>query len=159
VEFRRDHATGLLAQAKLGRRTKGPAGGYSWDSLTDSQERLFPKRRDYYSLLLYRLKGQKADSLEAFGWQICRKYSVREVKKWLRSDAFPEEVLSANVLGKLFARAIGTEDPKIIQTIIDPKTSDVRSIDIRVFWPDGGGPSPSMQLRQTKQEMHVQIRH
>jgi hypothetical protein len=55
IEFRRDHATGLLAQAKLGRPGRS---GHAWDGLTRPQEDLYPKRREYYSLLLYRLNGQ-----------------------------------------------------------------------------------------------------
>lgn len=157
VKFQRDRATGLLAQAKLGRPANRVGRRHTWGRLTGTQERLFPNRRDYYSLLLYRINGQKANELEAFGWQICREHTVTQVKRWLRSDSFPGEISSSDVLRKLFARTIGTENPKTIQTIIDPASSSVRSIDIQIFWPDGAGPPPLIELRH-QQEARAQIR-
>jgi len=157
VEFRRDHPTGLLAQAKLGRAVGPTEGGHAWGRLTQSQAGLFPKRRGYYSLLLYRLNGQNSDELEPFAWQLCRNYTVRQVKKWLRSDAFPGEISSSEVLRRLFARMIGTEDPKVIQTIIDPTGAGAHSIELQIFWPDGSGPPPSFplcELQHKRQEVH-----
>ena len=155
IEIRRDHATGLLAQAKLGRGTNR-ADVYIWDDLTAAQERLLPKRRKYYSLLLYRVNGRKANHLAPFTWQLCSEYTIGRVKKWLRSGAFPEEALSPDVLTKLFAGTIGTKDQKIIKSIIDPaKSSGLSSISIEVFWPDGKGPPPCVNLRQHTQERQV----
>ena len=64
IEFRRDHAIGLLVQAKLARPKKN-VGKYTWNRLTKVQVRLFPERREYYSLLLYRLNGEKKNNLGA----------------------------------------------------------------------------------------------
>ena len=160
VEFHRNHATGLLAQAKLGLRAKRAKGGRIWDRLTSQQERLYPKRRRYYSLLLYRLNGPKANELEAFRWQLCSEFALKKVKKWLLSDVFPGEISSPELLAKLFARTIGTDNPKVIETIIDPNASDVHSIDLQIFWPDDGGPPPCVELHHQQQEtQEVQILH
>lgn len=159
IEFRRDHATGLLAQAKLGRQADPSDGGHAWDGLTRPQERLYPKRRAYYSLLLYRLNGQNADELKPFGWQLCRQHTVKQVQKWLQVDAFPEEISSSEVLRKLFAGSIGTENPKLIKSVIDPPKLEARSITIHIFWPDGAGPPPSPLLhRQQQGNQQVQQR-
>jgi len=157
VEFHRDHATGLLAQAKLGQPVKQAKGTRKWNHMTLPQERLYPKRRKYYSLLLYRLNGPKANELEAFRWQLCSEFTLKKVKSWLVSDIFPDEISSSEVLTRLFARTIGTEDPKIIETIIDPKANDVHSIDLQIFWPDDGGPPPSVELHQEHQAQSLQV--
>ncbi len=160
VEFHRDNATGLLAQAKLGLREESPNGKRKWDDLTKAQERLYPKRRGYYSLLLYRLSGEKLSELEPFGWQLCKPYTVKRVKQWLKSDKFPDEICSSEVLEKLFARVIGIDNPKIIETIVDPAAPDFRSIELQISWPDGAGPPPCIDLyQQEHQEQRVQIRH
>jgi hypothetical protein len=159
IEFRRDHAIGLLVQAKLARHKK-KAGKYTWGALTKAQERMFPARREYYSLLLYRLNGEKKNNLGPLGWQLCRQYSVAEVKTWLKSDDFPMELSSRNLLDAMIARTLGTEDPDIIRTIIDPDAPNVRSIEIQIFWPDRAGPPESLKLRQYNQEtqLHYLIR-
>lgn len=160
IEFRRDNATGLLAQAKRGLHEGSANGKSTWDDLTKAQERLYPKRRDYYSLLLYRLSGEKLSDLGPFGWQLCKQYTVKRVKQWLKSDKFPDETSSSDVLERLFARIIGTEDPKIIETIVDPAASDFRSIELQISWPDGAGPPPFIDLyQQEQQEQRVHIRH
>jgi hypothetical protein len=57
-----------------------------------------------------------------------------------------------------FARTIGTEDPNIIETIIDPGANDIHSIDLHIFWPDEGGPPPSIELHHQEHEVQkVQI--
>jgi hypothetical protein len=146
IKFIQDHARGLLAQAKLGRQTDPSRNGHEWNGLTKPQEKLYPKRRDYYSLLLYRLRGSNADELRVFGWQLCEGHTIRHVKKWLRSDVFPAEILSSEVLKKLFDGSIGTDNPKIIERVIDPPKSEARSVTIHIFWPDGKGPPPSLPL-------------
>jgi len=151
INFIQDHARGLLAQAKLGRQPNLSTNGHEWDGLTESQKRLYPKRRGYYSLLLYRLRGANADQLTAFGWQLCEGHTLRHVKKWLKTDAFPAEILSSEVIGRLFDGSIGTDDPKIIEKVIDPPKSAVRSVTIHIFWPDGKGPPPSFPLRLHQQ--------
>lgn len=159
IEFLRDRATGLLAQAKLGRQEDPGRSGHAWDGLTRPQERLYPKRREYYSLLLYRLNGQNADELSPFGWQLCREHTVRQVQKWLRLGAFPKEISSSEVLRKLFARSIGTENPKLIESVIDPPEQEARSITVHIFWPDGAGPPPSVLLHRRQQgNQQVQLR-
>lgn len=159
IECSRDHATGLLAQAKLGHQKKRTSG-YSWNGLQQNQEDLFPKRRGYYSLLLYRLKGMRANELDALRWQLCHDNCVEDVKNWLKSDSFPKEISSSDVLRKLFDRQIGTEDPEIIKTVIAPDMKDdPHVIEIRISWPDGSGPPPSLHLRQEHhQQVHVHIR-
>lgn len=155
----RDHATGLLAQAKLG-KPRALRGGYKWDSLTDQQEDLFPDHCQYYSLLLYRLKGETANQLDPLRWQLCHNRVLNEVKGWLRSDSFPEELSSPVLLGRLFDSAIGTNDRNIIDSVIAPKKGDPRIIEIRIFWPDGSGPPSSLRLHNTHHQNEVlHIRH
>lgn len=153
LELRRDQAIGLLAQAKLRRLAAPKKSG----RLTRKQARLFPERSAYYSLLLYRLDGQNTDELKPFRWQLCKEHTVEQVKSWLRSDAFPEEMSSLQIIRKLFDGTIGTKDAAIIQTIIDaPATSEARFIDIQIFWPEGAPPPPRfLELRRHAQELQV----
>ena len=154
LELHQDHAIGLLAQAKLGHCADSTNSIYTWKSgLTRPQVRLFPERCDYYSLLLYRLASDK--ELRPFLWQLCKSHTVQEVKHWLRSDTFPQEVSSSHVIQKLFAGTIGTKNKKIIQTIIDAPPSAARFIDLQIFWPDGAAPPPSLQFQQRKQNKQI----
>src|SRR5579864_279413 len=156
IECSRDHATGLLAQAKVGQHKKR-SEGYSWNSLKKKQEDLFPKRHAYYSLLLYRLKGKKLNEFQPLRWQLCRDHTVDAVKKWFNSGLFPEEQPSSTLLKHLFDGKIGTMDPNIIQTVIAPTKGNFRVIEIRVFWPDGSGPPPSLHHQQEQhQEANIQ---
>jgi len=147
IECSRDHATGLLAQAKLGHHKKRRKG-YSWNTLQKKQEKLFPDRRAYYSLLLYRLKGKDLNEFDPLRWQLCHESKVEDLKKWLQSDLFPEEKTSSDILRMLFDGQIGTEDRETIQSVIAPPQGDPRVIEIRIFWPDGSGPPPSFHLEQ-----------
>lgn len=156
IECSRDHATGLLEQAKVGQHKKN-SEGYSWNSLKKKQEDLFPKRHAYYSLLLYRLKGKKLSEFEPLRWQLCRDHTVDEVRKWFKSGLFPEEQPSSALLKNLFDEKIGTRDPNIIQSVIAPTKGDFRTIEIRIFWPDGSGPPPSLHhQREQHQEPNIQ---
>lgn len=155
IKFIRDNARGLLAQAKLGRQADTSKDLHEWDGLTEPQKKLYPKHREYYSLLLYRLRGPNSGELRPFGWQLCREHTVKQVQKWLRKDAFPEEMPSSEVIRKLFAGSIGTDDPTIIRSVIDPSESigaEARCITVHIFWPDGKGPPPSLQLHREQQE-------
>jgi hypothetical protein len=159
IECSRDHATGLLAQAKLGHHKKRRKE-YSWNTLTKKQEDLFPARRAYYSLLLYRLKGMELSELQPLRWQLCGNHTAEQVKQWLSSSLFPEEQPSSALLKNLFDGKIGTPDPNIIQSVIAPTKEDFRAIEIRIFWPDGSGPPPSFHhQRQQHQESNVQRLH
>ena len=156
IECSRDHATGLLAQAKLGQHKKR-RDGYSWNPLKKKQENLFPKRHAYYSLLLYRLKGKKLSEFQPLRWQLCRDRTVEEVKQWFASGLFPEEQPSSAILKNLFDGKIGTPDPNIIQSVIAPTRGDFRAIEIRIFWPDGSGPPPCFHRHQQQHhEANVQ---
>jgi hypothetical protein len=155
IECSRDHATGLLAQAKLG-HYKIRGRGYSWNPLKKSQVDLFAGRHAYYALLLYRLKGMKLNEFQPLCWQLCREHTVEDAKEWLRSDLFPEEQRSSALLKKLFDGEIGTPDRDIIQSIVDPTKGDFHTIEIRIFWPDGSGPPPSFQHHPQHQEASVQ---
>lgn len=156
VELRPDHARGLLAQAKLGRCIDPSDTRFTWRGLTQPQERLIPRRRDYYSLLLYRLQGQTASELRPFRWQLCRDHTVREIKAWLRSDAFPKEESSSDVMRGIVAGAVGTEDAAAIETIVDPAASGLQVIDLHIFWPDGATPPAVLEVcRQPREEQKV----
>ncbi|MGA2876393.1 MAG: hypothetical protein ABSE82_12745 [Nitrososphaerales archaeon] len=147
IECSRDYATGLLAQAKLGHRKKRRKG-YSWNTLQKKQEQLFPNRRAYYSLLLYRLKGKDLNEFDPLRWQLCHESETEDLKQWLRTDLFPEEKTSSDILRMLFDGQIGTKDRETIQSVIAPPQRDPRVIEIRIFWPDGSGPPPSFHLEQ-----------
>lgn len=160
IECSRDHAIGLLAQAKLGRDHQR-RDVYKWGRLTSPQEKLFPQRCQYYSLLLYRLKGERSNQLDPLRWQLCHDRTLKDVKVWLRSGLFPEEMASPVLLGRLFDGTIGTNDRHIIDTIIAPKTGDPRVIEIRIFWPDGSGPPPSLRVQHAHHQrelLHVHQR-
>jgi hypothetical protein len=157
IQCSRDHATGLLAQAKRGQRNK--RSRYSWDDFTESQRDLYRKRRPYYSLVLYRLQGEKVNVLDPVRWQLCHESNLREARKWLRFDAFPEEKTSPEILKLLFKGDIGTNDLKIIQSVIAPSKGDPRVIEIKVFWPDGSGPPPSFHLEQQHHEQTTVLIH
>lgn len=152
VEFRTDRATGLLAQAKLG-ISADRMGGFKWSRFSSPQKRLFPAVSDYYSLLLFRLDGRRKDQLRRFGWQLCKGYSLSEIKNCLLSDRFPLEISSSDLLIRLFARRIGTENADVIRQIIDPK-SEVYSpaIELKIFWPDRTAPPPPLSIQQTTRQ-------
>ena len=81
-----EFATGILAQAKLGLSLNFTKGGYRWGDLTKPQKKLLPQRRDYYSLLLYRLSGEKNNLLADFAWQLCKGCTASQVQEWLLSN-------------------------------------------------------------------------
>jgi hypothetical protein len=150
IECSRDHARGLLAQAKLA-HSKKHRKGYSWNTLQEKQEELFPKHREYYSLLLYRLKRDGLE-LDPLRWQLCHESTVEGLKQWLRSDVFPDEKTSSDVLRMLFDGDIGVTDRETIQSVIAPTLGDPRVIGIRIFWPDGSGPPPSFNLQRERHQ-------
>ena len=159
LEFRRGHATGLLAQAKLGCSARPGNAHLKWGRLTAAQVKKFPVHRNYYSLLLYRLRDATRAELQSFGWQLCKDHSLAEVKRWLTSDTFPCELTSTGILHALFGREIGTEDPEILRSLIDPSSSHVHAIELRVTWPDHGGPPPSLYIQQTQETIHLIQQH
>jgi len=132
IECSRDHATGLLAQAKLGHKRKRRKG-YKWDGFTKTQVKLYPSLQKFYSLLLYRLKGEALNELDSVRWQLSHGSSVDEAKVWFKTGIFPEELSSSDVVKMLFDGRIGTRDRDIIQSIIAPSGDDPRVIDIRIF--------------------------
>jgi hypothetical protein len=143
LELRSAHPRGLLAQAKLCRQKKGRS---IWRGLKKNQQVLFPTLKDYYSLLLYRLSGENSNKLEPLRWQLCRNHSLEQVKQWLRSGVFPEEMSSSDVIQKLFARTIGIEDMKVLHTVIDPAMSAPEIIELEIYWPGGAPPAQALQL-------------
>jgi hypothetical protein len=152
LHLRLDAGRGLLAQAKLG-RTADAARGFSWGRLRPSQMRLIPIRAGYYSFLLYRLVGSDGRELRPLRWQLCDgQESVDSIKQWLRADAFPNEKSSAEIIRALVAGSVGTEDPTIIDDLIDPLTDGGRTIDIDVFWPEGTAPPGTVELERYVQE-------
>jgi len=154
IECSRDHATGILAQAKLGHQ-KRRHKGYSWGKLTKTQEKLYPTRQSYYSLLLYRLRGERFNELDSVRWQLCHENTLEEAKNWLRADGFPKEKTSPELLRLLFDREIGTDDPSIIKSVIAPAPGDPRVIEIRISWPDHSGPPSSFHLQQEHHQQKV----
>jgi hypothetical protein len=154
IECSRDHATGILAQAKLGHQKKRHKG-YSWGRFQKTQEKLYPSRQSYYSLLLYRLGGEKFNALDSVRWQLCHGNTIEEAKNWLRADRFPEEKTSPEILKQLFDRQIGTDDPDVIESVIAPTPGDPRVVEIRISWPDHSGPPPSFHLQQQHHHQKV----
>jgi hypothetical protein len=146
IDTEHNHSVGLLAQAKLGQRIDPPKGVHRWNPLTDRQVTLFPDTSDYSSLVLYRIGGERKNELKPFGWQLCRGYTANDAQKWLRTDRFPSENTSANIIERLFARTIGTQDRKIIDAIVDPRQTGPEAVELQVFWPKGGGPPPSVPI-------------
>jgi len=158
IEVNQDHATGLLAQAKLGHALKSKPDSYRWGGLTEKQEELFPMRRGYYSLLLYRLAGANKDDLKPFAWKVCNKQDkVVNVKEWLRSGTFPSEHQSQDLLKALFAGKIGTQESDVIKTIIEPNAPGSCTIELEIFWPDGKKPPKYIQLQQEQMQRVTQV--
>ena len=62
------------------------------------------------------------------------------------------ECNAPEILKLLFNGDIGTNDVKIIRSVIAPAKGDPRVIEIKVFWPDGSGPPPSFDLEQQHHE-------
>jgi hypothetical protein len=158
VHIHRDHATGLLAQAKLGRTTNSKR--LRWNQLTKPQSRMYEHYRDFYSLLLYRLSGNDMDKLQAFRWQLCSDYALKEIKQWFSLGKFPRELQSSEILKRLFKGEIGTDDPKIIDSVIDSERTRSGSISIHIFWPSGWGPPSSISVSERlSQPIQQRIRH
>jgi hypothetical protein len=158
IEVNQDHATGLLAQAKLGHARKSKPDSYRWGGLTEKQEELFSMRRGYYSLLLYRLAGADKDDLKSFAWKVCNKQdNVVDVKEWLRSGTFPSEQPSPDLLKALFAGKIGTQESEVIKTIIEPNAPGSCTIELEIFWPDGKKPPKYIQLQREQTQRVTQV--
>ena len=96
------------------------------------------------------------NDLSQFGWQLCRKYTVPEMKTWLRDGSFPEEIRSRDVIHGLSAGAVGTGSESVIEPRIDPQNSGAGAIEIHVFWPDGERLLERVRLRQDARVM-VQV--
>jgi hypothetical protein len=161
VQFRRDRGTGLLAQAKLGCPKITGEMQLKWGRLTAPQARKFSKHSDYYSLLLYRLLGPERSELQEFGWQLSEGRDSAAIQGWLASDAFPDELSSSTVLGRLFAHSIGTEDPKVLASIVDPAEPSAHAIELHISWPDGAGPPSSVWIEQEQrhqQQIHLRVK-
>ncbi|HLJ90657.1 MAG TPA: hypothetical protein VKZ53_27870 [Candidatus Angelobacter sp.] len=153
VQVRTGHASGLLAQAKLGRYSKDR---FKWGRLRKRQESLFPEVNDFYAILLYRLTGERFNELQPFGWHLCKDHSLDEIKSWLRSDGFPKQLLSEQIIGALFSDVtVGIQDQEIIKKVIDPNKSPLQVIDIEISWPDGPPSDGSLRLI-TNQEQQVE---
>jgi hypothetical protein len=83
------------------------------------------------------------------------------VQRWLASDAFPDVLSSSTVLGRLFAHSIGTEDPKILASIVDPAEPSAHAIELHISWPDGARPPPSVWIEQEQhhqQQIHLRVK-
>lgn len=158
IELREDHATGLLAQAKLGTPAKTKPNSYTWGYFTDNQQDLYSKRCDYYSLLLYRLAGDKKGDLKPFMWQLCHGYDLDTAQQWLSSDDFPNERPSSVILKDLFAGKIGTTKLLGLKDIIDPGSPGSCTIEIQIFWPDHKKPPKSIYVKQSHHIQQV-LRH
>lgn len=144
IQVLRDKPRGLMAQAKLNGLTG--KGSLRWGSLTDKQEDLLPDHLDYCALLLYQLEGAHRNKLAPFRWQLCRGFSVPDLKGWLRSGTLPKESSSRDIIRALSAGTVGTGSPEIIGKIVDPRSSRFGAIEIRVFWADGDGPPEWVSL-------------
>jgi hypothetical protein len=158
VSIVRDQARALLAQAKLGKGQPQKDGILQWGQLTMPQEQLIPTHQGYYALLLYRLTAGNA--LAPFRWQLCEGCTVDEIKGWLRSGIFPNEISSGHIINALSAGSIGTDSGPVIDSFADPPASRNNAIEIRVFWPDGTGPHDrvSLQLdRRQETEHHIRL--
>ena len=62
------------------------------------------------------------------------------------------------MLGRLFAHSIGTEDPNILASIVDPAEPSVHAIELHISWPDGAGPPPSVSIEQEQHQQQVHLR-
>lgn len=158
VQVRTGFARGLLAQAKLGRYVKDR---FKWGRLKKRQESLFPEVNDFYAILLYRLRGEKFNELQPFGWQLCKDHNLDEIKGWLRSDGFSKQLLSEQIIGALFSDVtFGIGDQEIISKVIDPDKSPLQVIDIEICWPDGPPPDGSLHLiTNLEQQLERHLKH
>lgn len=161
ISLERDRSRGLMVQAKLNLRGKEESSRLKWRALKKKQEEVLLDHCDYYALLLYRLGGIARSALAPFSWQLCRGYSVPEIKNWLRSGKFPHEMRSADVVKALSAGAVGSSSAEIIGELIDPLSSRPNAIEVRVFWPDSDGPPKDIYLKhkvEQKAERFVRVR-
>jgi hypothetical protein len=69
--------------------------------------------------------------------------------------------LTSELFRRLFSGTVGTDKPKLVGTVVDPKKSDFDSISIRIFWPDGSGPPQSVSVSDlaSNQIVEQHIRH
>lgn len=158
IETYPDQAIGLLAQAKLGRQIYQTNVHYDWDRLTNRQVALFQHRREYSSLLLYRADGDQHNQLRPFGWQHCGGYKASNAQLWLDTDSFPNEVSSVEIMQGLFERTLGVKDSAKIDRIIHPQSTADEAIELKISWPDGGGPPPASYLQVPSTNLSQRIR-
>lgn len=142
-----NEARALLVQAKLGQM--GPRQNrFKWGSLTPTQDRLIPKRRSYFSFLLYRIRPQAVDVMEPISWQLCANHTLKDMRSWLATDKFPAQQRTLDIVRQLAEGSIGTDDAAIIGQLIAPRANR-RIIEFRVDWPDDSRP-PGVVRLQTK---------
>jgi hypothetical protein len=141
IVVERDCRRGLLAQAKLFRAEEDHRRKQS--RLTKSQERLIPGRMSYYALLAYRVERQSGN-LDSLAWQVCRKeHTLKDVKAWLREHTFPNEERTYDVIRRLAAGRIGTDNPAVVNEIVDD-ASTTRVIEVHLHWPEDRRPPPQV---------------
>jgi hypothetical protein len=145
IELQPQDATGMLAQAKIGSDV-GPAAK-RWGRLSRNQPRLISPHLEYFSLLLYRVGGESANKLLPFSWQPCSGHQVENIESWLKAGAFPSELTSTEVINRIFQGKIGTNDPAIIQRVIDPVNGGRSIINIEIDWPDDARPPATLRQR------------
>lgn len=132
---------GILCQAKKTMRSQQKRSFFR--SLTDNQKSLYPARRGYLVLLLYRLMGIQQNELRPFEWHLCSSFALEDIKRNLASDAFPQARSSDQILDQLSKGEIGTSDKKIIEQYICPPSRPTLTISI-----DWGGDDPVMELQK-----------
>lgn len=157
IEITSDYQRGLLCQAKLRQKS-------SWGRLTPKQKRVIPERLAYLALLLYECGGDERQLLRRFAWQLCAGAGVENISEWLRSGTFPTLSNSSEIVRKLGAGGIGTDDKELLEQIIRPTGKPQFSI--RIYWGSDRRPPPSVpvtlhsslthHIEQT-QEVHVHV--
>ena len=149
----RDRRRALMAQAKLNQRPRGRSGRVRWGPLRNNQVKILEDHLDHSALLIYRLGGRLRTELGPFKWQLLRGRTMDEIKSWLRTGAFPAEETSGGVIEGLSFGSLGTEDAALIDALVDPASSAATAVEIRVFWPEGTGPTGRVRLRRDVEQL------
>lgn len=119
---------GILVQAKLKKYEN------KWGELTPTQLKIFEKNMSCCSLLRYSYLDAGNRRLDDFQISLCEGYKLTDLKKWLKNDQFLNSYRLYETIMKLGDKEIGTEDDKIIETIICP--DNTQTIIITVDWED-----------------------
>jgi hypothetical protein len=151
IKITSGYGRGVTVQAK--KMGPGPKRG----TLTQRQEEGFADFKKQGAVVVYRFEDEH--TLHDFEWHDCRRRQLRTVRRWLRDNAFPKGLETAEFVNRLGNGSLGTADATTIERSVSPHGQ--RTLVIRIDWPDGRPPESSVSVlsRGGEQRKLIHVRH